>query len=320
MVVSGFEGSDSGAKLARGAQLGGLLVGPEDWFGTFKGRTMLSRLRAPERRRRAHPAADRRRPGGRDLPRLLRTCPRRWASARSRPPTTRPRRSSGPPAPAARWRKAGFDLNLAPIADVATLDSPLSDRAFSDDPELVTAMTAASVRGCRERGIACATPYFPGLGAASGSTAAGPATVGLDAASLEVRDLAPFRAAIAEKVPGDRRLARPLRRLRPGHPRRALPRDRGRPAARPARLQGRGDQRRPLRRGARRRGCPPPEAAVQALAAGHRPGRRSATPPRRRRPAKAILEAARSGAIPAARLKEAIARVLSLKQRLGLLP
>ena len=35
---------------------------------------------------------------------------------------------------------------------------------------------------------------------------------------------------------------------------------------------------------------------------------------------KAILEAARSGAIPAARLKEAIARVLSLKQRLGLLP
>ena len=46
VVVSGFEGSDSGAKLARGAQLGGLLVGAEDWFGTFKGRTLLSRLRA----------------------------------------------------------------------------------------------------------------------------------------------------------------------------------------------------------------------------------------------------------------------------------
>ena len=28
---------------------------------------------------------------------------------------------------------AGFDLNLFPVADVATLDSPIADRAFSDD-------------------------------------------------------------------------------------------------------------------------------------------------------------------------------------------
>ena len=34
-----------------------------------------------------------------------------------------------------------------------------------------------------------------------GSIAAGPASVGLDVASLEIRDLAPFKAAIAEKVP-----------------------------------------------------------------------------------------------------------------------
>ena len=66
-------------------------------------------------------------------------------------------------------------------------------------------------------------------------------------------------------------------------------------------------------------GLPASEAAVRALAAGidlvviSDPGEAAKT-------RKAVLEAARSGAIPPARLKEAIARVLSLKQRLGLLP
>ena len=200
VVVSGFEGSDSGAKLARVAQLGGLLMGPEDWFGTFKGRTMLSRLRAQS-------AA-----GGRIPPLIVGVQEGGiYRAYPGLPPALGQREiaATNDPVQAIEWAagtsralsNAGFDLNLAPIADVATLDRALSDRAFSDDPELVTAMTAASVRGCRQGGVACATPYFPGLGAASGSIAEGPATVGLDAASLEIRDLAPFRAAIAEKVP-----------------------------------------------------------------------------------------------------------------------
>ena len=87
--------------------------------------------------------------------------PGSWASARSRPPTTRPRRSSGRPSTSRAMAKAGFDLNLAPIADVATLDSALADRAFSDDPELVTAMTTASVRGCRESRPRLRHPLLP---------------------------------------------------------------------------------------------------------------------------------------------------------------
>ena len=317
VVVSGFESSDSGAKLARGAQLGGLLVGPEDWFGTFKGRTLLSRLRAQS-------AA-----GGRIPPLIVglqeggvyRAYP-------GLPPALGQREiaATNDPAKAIEWAtstgramaKAGFDLNLAPIADVATLDSALSDRAFSDDPELVTAMTAASVRGCRDSGLACATPYFPGLGAASGSTAVGPATVGLDAATLDVRDLAPFRAAIAEKVPAivvSLALYAAYDPVTPG-------------ALSPAIVSGLlrdqlgfkgvaiSDD---LSAGGPATGLPAPEAAVQALAAGIDLVVVS-DPAEAAKVREAILKAARSGAIPTARLKEAIARVLSLKQRLGLLP
>jgi len=51
-------------------------------------------------------------------------------------------------------RKAGFDLNLFPVADVATLDSPIADRAYADDASIVAAMTAAAILGCNAAGIA----------------------------------------------------------------------------------------------------------------------------------------------------------------------
>ena len=317
VVVSGFEGSDSGAKLARGAQLGGLLVGAEDWFGTFKGRTMLSRLRAQS-------AA-----GGRIPPLIVGVQEGGiYRAYPGLPPALGQREiaATNDPVQAIEWAagtsralsKAGFDLNLAPIADVATLDSALSDRAFSDDPELVTAMTAASVRGCRQGGVACATPYFPGLGAASGSIADGPATVGLDAASLEIRDLAPFRAAIAEKVPAVVVSLALYAAYDPVTPAALSPSIVGGLLRDQLGFKGLAisDD---LSAGRLATGLPASEAAVRALAAGidlvviSDPGEAAKT-------RKAILEAARSGAIPPARLKEAIARVLSLKQRLGLLP
>lgn len=97
-------------------------------------------------------------------------------------------------------RAAGIDLNLMPVADVATLDSPIADRAFSDDPAIAAELTAAAVRGCRAAQIACAALHFPGLGAASQDTDEGPATVTLDASGLAERDLEAFRAAFAERV------------------------------------------------------------------------------------------------------------------------
>src|SRR5262249_18690504 len=97
--------------------------------------------------------------------------------------------------------KAGFDLDLFPVADVATLGSPLGARAFSDDPSTVTGLTAAPRRGCARGTITSAALHFPGLGAASGDTDRAPATVALDADTLANRDLAPFVVAFGQGMP-----------------------------------------------------------------------------------------------------------------------
>jgi beta-N-acetylhexosaminidase len=97
--------------------------------------------------------------------------------------------------------KDGGDLNLFPDADIATPGSPFADRAVGEDPELVTRLTATAIRDCEREGIACAPGRFPGLGGASQDTDAGPATVGTPAAELARRDLLPFRAAIAAGAP-----------------------------------------------------------------------------------------------------------------------
>jgi len=316
VVVSGFSDSDQVAKLVSSAQLGGVLVGADDWFGTFKGRTLISRIDAQAAR------------GGRVPPLVVGVQEGGVYRAYPELPPAESQATVGAtanPKLAAEWARdtaralarSGFDLNLAPIADVATLDSPIADRAFGDDPALVAAMTAASVRGCRRGGIACALPYFPGLGAASQSTADGPATISLDLASLRARDLAPFRAAIAAGAPAlvlslglyaayepvtpaalSPAIATGLLRNQLGFKGVALTDD--------------------LSAGAAATGLAPERAAVQALAAGADMVQVS-DPAGAAAARAALLKAARRGSIPAERLDQAVARVLSLKRSLGLL-
>jgi len=212
---------------------------------------------------------------------------------------------------------AGFELNLGPVADVATIDSPIADRAYGDDPELVSAMVRAALEGCREGGIACAVSHFPGLGAASDDTAVSPATVGLDPASLAARDLAPFRSAFEAGAPAvvlslafyaaydpvtpaalSPVVATGLLRDELGFKGVAITDD--------------------LSSGAISAGIGAPDAAVQALAAGADMVTIS-DPAQAAEAGKAIRRAVASGAIPAARLDEAAARVLELKRKLGLL-
>jgi beta-N-acetylhexosaminidase len=315
VVISGFDGTDGATQLAGSSQIGGLLVGPEDWFGVGKGKALNAQI---------HSAGS---TGGR-LPPLIvgRQEGGVYRSYPDLPPTLGQREvaATGDPAEATSWAKetgtalgnAGFDLNLAPIADVATLDSPLSDRAFGDDPELVTAMTAASVRGCGQTDVACATPFFPGLGASSQSTSSGPATVGLDAASLEARDLASFRAAVAQKVPAVVVSLALYSAYDPVTPAALSPSIAG------SLLRGQlgfkgvaiSDD---LTAGSAATGIPAPEAAVQTLIAGT--DMALVSNPKQATAARgAILKSARSGGLPAPRLDQAVARVITLKQKLGL--
>jgi beta-N-acetylhexosaminidase len=307
----------AGGRLAselRRSQLGGVFVRSEDWPGRGAGRRLVADLREAGRSRGGiPPLIAARQEGG--FNRAFTDLPPAEAELQIRSPRVAERWAQRT---AAALRDAGFHLNLAPVADVANLASPIADRSFGDDPALAAELTAAAVRGCKKERIACAVSHFPGLGAASGDTAEGPATVSLDAESLRSRDLLPFRAAFAERVPAvvlslafyaaydpvtpaslSPAIAEDLLREELGFQGVAVTDD--------------------LTSGAIAAGPGAPQAAVDALVAGADLVLIGESV-EARRARESVLDAARSGRISEQRLDQALARVLELKRKLGLLP
>lgn len=202
VLAVGFVGSepDAGPAFAIGPEgLGGVLVRPENWLGVAQGSALIEQIKEA---------------GDGDGGRPIVIAPQEGGPERAftdLPPAERQVEIGdfADPQRAAEWAlsagmalgDAGFDAVLSPVADVAGLFSPIADRAFSDSAEVTATMTAAAIRGCRAAEIACAVGHFPGLGGASQDTNDGPATVSLDLASLEQRDLVAFAAAIAERAP-----------------------------------------------------------------------------------------------------------------------
>jgi beta-N-acetylhexosaminidase len=318
VLLLGFEGTDAEAPFVdeiRSRQLGSVLIGSQNWPDTATGTALVEAIRDA--------GAD----GGR-IPPLIATSQEGgpYRALADLPPeqTELELGDAGSPAATEAWAKetctalarAGIDLNLAPVADVATLDSAVADRAFSDDAALASEMTAAAVGGCLQTGVAPAPLHFPGLGAASQDPSRGPATVALDVATLSTRDLEPFRAAFAEQAPAvvlslafyvaydpvtpgalSAPIATGLLREDLGFEGVAITDDLG--------------------SGAIRNSDPVAKAAVRALAAGadliqigsatDQPGVHEA-----------IVEAVAAGELDESRLAEAAARVIELKQAQGL--
>jgi beta-N-acetylhexosaminidase len=99
-------------------------------------------------------------------------------------------------------RKAGVNVDLAPVADVAeTSGSVMADRAFTGLPVEVSSKVDASVRGLLEGGVAPTAKHFPGLGSATANTDDAEVSLSVVPSDLESRDLLPFRAAVAAHVP-----------------------------------------------------------------------------------------------------------------------
>jgi beta-N-acetylhexosaminidase len=319
VLLLGFDGTDQTSPIfstVASEELGGVLIGPQNWLDAQQGSTLAGALRATGlSERKTAPLIVASQEGG------------EYRSFPDLPPeqTELAIGDTGSVPGAEAWaseagrelRAAGIDLNLFPVADVATLDSPVADRAFSDDPAVAAAMTAAAVRGCRAARIACAAIHFPGLGAASQDTNQGPATVSLDAASLSDRDLQAFDAAFAERVPAvglslsfyaaydpvtpaalSEAVATGLLRGELGYDGLAITDDLG--------------------AGAIKAGYAVPEAAVAAIRAGADMVQ-IASPQDQRGVREALLGAVRSGAISEERLAEAAGRVLELKRSRGLL-
>jgi beta-N-acetylhexosaminidase len=103
----------------------------------------------------------------------------------------------------------GVTLNLAPSVDVNTAaDNPvIGTRSFGADPDLVARHAAAAVTGLQSAGVAACAKHFPGHGSTSIDSHHAVATVSGSMDLIALRDLPPFVAAIEAGV----------RAVMPGH-------------------------------------------------------------------------------------------------------
>ena len=98
---------------------------------------------------------------------------------------------------ASELRACDIDLSFAPVADLGLGNRAIGVRAFDPDPETVSALTLAYVRGMRLAGMAATLKHFPGHGSVLEDThverARDPRTI----EQIRATDLVPFRDAIA---------------------------------------------------------------------------------------------------------------------------
>jgi Beta-glucosidase-related glycosidases len=95
-------------------------------------------------------------------------------------------------------RNLGFNVNLAPIADINTNpNNPvIGVRSFGNDASLVAKMVASEVRGLQDNNISAALKHFPGHGDTSADTHTGMATIDHDINRLREIELVPFKSGI----------------------------------------------------------------------------------------------------------------------------
>jgi len=99
-------------------------------------------------------------------------------------------------------RTNGYNVNFAPVVDVADniedLTHPLvkKQRMYSDDPQIVTELASAAVRGMLKGKIIPVIKHFPGLGAVYADTHLTLPEVNISERELYNKDLVPFREII----------------------------------------------------------------------------------------------------------------------------
>ena len=96
----------------------------------------------------------------------------------------------------------GLNVNFMPIVDVLTNpNNPgLPDRTFGSDPQLVTNMGRAYLKGLTDGGIVGCLKHFPGLGSASIDPHKSLPYMNRSLATLNAVDLVPYRTLINEGV------------------------------------------------------------------------------------------------------------------------
>ncbi len=99
-------------------------------------------------------------------------------------------------------RALGVHWAFAPVADVNSnpANPVINIRSYGEDPELVSRLTAAFIRGAHAGGLLVTAKHFPGHGDTAVDSHLQLATVQASRERLERVDLAPFRAALGAGV------------------------------------------------------------------------------------------------------------------------
>jgi beta-N-acetylhexosaminidase len=96
----------------------------------------------------------------------------------------------------------GFNMNLAPVLDVNSnaRNEVIGVRSFGDDPEMVSILGAAYIRGIQSRRVSATAKHFPGHGHTSGDSHFEAPTLDRSEQLLYDVDLKPFFSAISDDV------------------------------------------------------------------------------------------------------------------------
>ncbi len=92
----------------------------------------------------------------------------------------------------------GFNLDFAPVADVRSDigNAEITVRSYGSDPEFVARMVVRFMEGLRANGVIPVLKHFPGHGAVSGSTHSGSGTSQKTLEEWRAADFVPFTAGI----------------------------------------------------------------------------------------------------------------------------
>lgn len=93
----------------------------------------------------------------------------------------------------------GVDLSFAPVLDVDRRRSKvIGDRAFADDPDVVSGLGRAWIHGMREAGMASVGKHFPGHGGVAEDSHDSLPRDDRDLAAFRLRDMQPFERLMGQ--------------------------------------------------------------------------------------------------------------------------
>jgi beta-N-acetylhexosaminidase len=104
---------------------------------------------------------------------------------------------------AAELRALDVDFSFAPVLDVDSgISQIIGDRAFATEPAAVARLALAFMRGMHRAGMAAVGKHFPGHGGVAADSHLELPVDRRELSEIEARDIAPFRALLAEGLDG----------------------------------------------------------------------------------------------------------------------